>query len=105
MTDKNNEITTKLGKRIIHILKTNPKISTSINKLEEICDKYYEKDSWEKVRILEWAYTGCVLVALNGGDAVKRLDAYAENIKKTLEHNEYSDPMFYVPEIYNVVFK
>lgn len=106
MAGENSEkVNAKLGKRIMDMLKSNTKISDSIKKLEKICDGVYEKDSWEKAMVLEWAYSGCILTKFNGGDPVKRLEAYVTNIEETLKHNKYSDPAFYIPEIYNVVFK
>jgi len=106
--EKIQEKDAKLGKRIKKMLLSSKEIKPQIKALEKICDKVYEKGTsggWEKDMIMEWAYTGCVLSALCGGDPVPRLKAYVQNVKDTLAHNEYSDPAFYVPEIYNVVFK
>ena len=105
-------IDAKLGKRIISIVNSNPEMFNSIKELEKICDKYTKnnldysnKDGWGRKMILEWAYAGCVLVGLNGGNSKQRLKRYTEEIRKTLERNEFSDPAFYVREIFNGIFK
>jgi hypothetical protein len=98
------------GKRVLDMLGSNPEFNASIEKLEKICDKYndsvYGKEGWARKMMLEWAYTGVVLFsASTNKDSLKRLDDYVENIKKTLEHNKYDDPAFYIKEIFNGVFK
>lgn len=97
----------KFGKRILDILESNKEINSSMRELEKICDKYnYIEGNWEKDMVLEWAYAGVVLSSLSGfEDAEHRLNLYVKNIRKTLEHNKYDDPAFYVQEIFNSVFK
>jgi hypothetical protein len=109
MVKIDRKITAKVGKRVIDMLNTNKKISASIKNLEKIlADNGYSTirdGNWGEEMAVEWAYTGCVLAAVNGGDPVKRLQAYVRNIKETLQHNKYSDPAFYIPESYNAAFK
>ena len=101
----------KLGKRIIINLNSNRKILNSIKDLEKICDiqkndSVYAKDKgWAREMIVEWAYAGVITSGMNGGNYEKRLASYATSIKKTLNHNPYSDPAFYIPEIFNSCFK
>lgn len=101
----------KFGKRILSILNNNKEINASIEKLEKLCDKYsdsdtYRPDGWGRNKILEWAYTGVVLSSLIGfSNPEERLEYYIKNIEDTLQHNKYSDPAFYVQEIFNEVFK
>jgi hypothetical protein len=110
--DKIVNLNEKLGKRIISNLNKIPEIVNSIKDLENLCDTHskddsdnYGKEGWAREMILEWAYAGCVSSGINGGDYKKRLEAYTGGIKKILEHNKYSDPVFYVQEVFNAVFK
>jgi len=102
----------KFGKRVLDMLGSNYELNASIEKLEKICDNYnkldsvYGKDGWGRKMMLEWAYTGMILFSVaTSEDAIKRLDAYVENIEKTLKHNAYDDPAFYINEIFNAMFK
>jgi hypothetical protein len=100
----------KVGERVINMLNSNPKISSLIEKLGEVCDKQGErhkdyKNGWPREMIFEWAYAGTVLSALHGKDNVERLKRYVKNIEYRLGKNEYSDPPFYVKECFNDAFK
>lgn len=103
----------KIGNRVLAILKTSTKIGKEIKNLEKICDvqcsqhaqEDYGKDGWAREKILENAYTGCVFTALLGNEPLPRLKIFVKDIKETLEHNPYSDPVFYVIQSYNFAFK
>ena len=103
-----DKIKAKVGKRIIDSLNGSSKIYPLIEKLEKLCDQQsdpsYNEDGGTREMILEWAYVGCVLSALNGNDNLKGLEAYIENIKTTLKHNKFSDSPVYVKDAFNASF-
>ena len=92
-------LNSKVGKRLIQTLNRNSKLSTLIKKLEKICDKQAEKNSSEEysqegsVRemLLEYAYSGCALSALNKKSPRRALGTYIRNIEYKLKKNPYTD--------------
>lgn len=107
------DISKKLGNRIISNLDGIPEVAASIEELGNICDLYsgdsldngYGENGSTRERILEWAYAGCVVSGMKGRDYKKDLKSFTDGIKQTLEENEFSDPVFYVQEVFNRSFK
>ena len=101
----------RLGKRIISNLDRVPEIAESIEALGKICDDHstdsgYSKDGGEaRERIIEWAYVGCVISGMNDRNCKEDLKSYVEGIREALDHNRFSDPVFYVQEVFNRSFK